>query len=378
VAERVLITGGAGFIGTRIARHLVDAGFTVRILDVLLAQVHGDEPQLPDWLKRDCELIVGDIRDRSAVEAAVGDVDVVIHLAAETGTAQSMYAVERCVSVNAGGTATLLECLVPHARRVRKLVIASSRAVYGEGKYLCSLCGPVYPPSRRAEDLVAGRWDPPCPCCGAAITVAATDEESRMSPASIYGATKVSQELFACAFGPAFDLPVVILRYQNVYGAGQSLGNPYTGILTHFFSALRRGHAPRVFEDGRESRDFVHVDDVVQASVLAVSAQAGGVFNVGSGVSTSIFALAQAMCRSMGAPIEPVIVPEYRVGDIRHCVADLSRATSTLGYVPAVKLENGLSEFVVWAADQPPSGGSVTQANRELAALGLLRSAHAG
>jgi dTDP-L-rhamnose 4-epimerase len=378
VADRVLITGGAGFIGTRIARHLLDAGLTVRILDVLLPQVHGDQPQLPDWLGRDCELIVADIRNRSAMETAVNGVDVVIHLAAETGTAQSMYAIERCVSVNAGGTATLLECLVPHARRVRKLVIASSRAVYGEGKYACSLCGPVYPPSRRAEDLTAGRWNPRCPGCGAAITVVATDEDSRMSPASIYGATKLSQELFASAFGPAFEVPVVILRYQNVYGAGQSLGNPYTGILTHFFSALRRGQPPRVFEDGQESRDFVHVEDVVQASVLAVSTQAGGVYNVGSGVSTSILALAQEMCRSMDAQIEPVIVPEYRIGDIRHCVADLNRATTTLGYVPLVKLETGLSEFVAWAAGQRPSSGSVTQANQELAALGLLRSADAG
>jgi dTDP-L-rhamnose 4-epimerase len=162
-----------------------------------------------------------------------------------------------------------------------------------------------------------------------------------------------------------------------VYGAGQSLGNPYTGILTHFFSALRKGHAPRVFEDGQESRDFVHVDDVVRATVVAVGAGTGGVFNVGAGVSTSILALAEAMCRSMGVQVEPVVVPEYRVGDIRHCVADLTQAKSSLGYVPRVLLEDGLSEFVRWAAGQPLSAGSVTEANRELAALGLLRSADA-
>ncbi len=377
MGERVLITGGAGFIGTRLARRLLGEGFAVRILDVLLPQVHGPAPQVPDWMRRDCELLVNDVRDRQAVEQAVQDVDAAIHLAAETGTAQSMYAIERCVGVNAGGTATLLECLVPHASRIRKIVVASSRAVYGEGKYRCAACGPVFPPSRRAEDLAAARWDPSCPRCGSPLTSVPTDEDSRLSPASIYGATKLSQELLATAFGPAFQIPVVALRYQNVYGSGQSLGNPYTGILTHFFSALRDGHAPRVFEDGRESRDFVHVDDVVDATVLALAARDSGVFNVGAGVSTSILTLAQAMCRSMNAQVAPVVVPEYRVGDIRHCVADLTRAAAGLGYAPRVDLEHGLSEFVAWAARQPPSAGSVTQANQELAALGLLRSAGA-
>lgn len=377
MAERVLVTGGAGFIGTRLVRRLLKEGFNVRVLDVLLPQVHGESPRVSEWLARDAELIVADIRDHSAVDAAVRDVDAVVHLAAETGTGQSMYAIEQCVSVNAGGTATLLQCLAPHSHRIGKLVLSSSRAVYGEGKYLCAACGPVFPASRRGEDLAAARWDPLCPQCGGEICSVPTDEESRIAPASIYGATKASQELLVTAFAAAFNIPAVVLRYQNVYGGGQSLGNPYTGILTHFFSALRGGQPPRVFEDGRESRDFVHIDDVIDATTLAVSSRVHGVFNVGSGVATTILALAQAMCSSMQARVTPVVVPEYRVGDIRHSVADLSKAESRLGYRPRMTLGDGLAEFIAWASDQP-IGTSAAQANRELAALGLLRSADAG
>jgi dTDP-L-rhamnose 4-epimerase len=285
-----------------------------------------------------------------------------------------MYAIHRYVDVNVGGTAMLLECLVPHAARVRKVVIASSRAVYGEGKYACGRCGIVYPEGRSHEALAAGRWEPVCPRCAGPVESLPTDEESRTCPASTYGATKVSQELLAAAFGPAFGVSVVTLRYQNVYGAGQSLGNPYTGILTHFFSALRRHEPPRVFEDGLESRDFVHVDDVVEATMRALESPAEGVFNVGSGARTSILALAEAMCRSIAPDITPVIVSEYRVGDIRHCVADLRRAAAHLNYSPRVSLEAGLREFKTWAAGEPERGASVAVANNELATYGLLRS----
>lgn len=378
MSERVLITGGAGFIGARLARRLLLAGQEVRILDALLAQVHGPDPSLPDWLRRDCDLQVADVRDRRAVERAVNDVDTVVHLAAETGTAQSMYTIHRYADVNVNGTAMLLECLVPFAGRVRKLVIASSRAVYGEGKYECARCGVVYPDGRSPVALAAGRWEPVCPRCGGPIASLPTDEDSRTHPTSTYGATKLAQEQLAAIFARGFGVSVAMLRFQNVYGGGQSLANPYTGILTHFFSALGRREAPRVFEDGLESRDFVHVDDVVEATVRVLDVSAQGVFNVGAGVRTSILALAEAMCRSVAPDVRPVIVSEYRVGDIRHCVADLQRAAVQLNYVPRVSLDAGLGEFIAWAAGEPERGAAVSAANKELASYGLLRSADRG
>ena len=378
MAERVLITGGAGFIGARLARQLLDRGRTVRILDNLHPQVHGPEVALPPSLTEECELHVGDIRDPAAVGRAVADVDSAVHLAAETGTGQSMYAVHRYSDVNVGGTAVLLEHMARQAGRIGKLVVASSRAVYGEGKYVCARCGVVYPRARTAAALAAGQWEPVCPGCGLRIEAVATDEESRTVPTSIYGASKMSQELLATAFGPAVETAVVTLRYQNVYGAGQSLSNPYTGILTHFFSAIRRGESPRVFEDGRESRDFVHVSDVVRATVAALDYPGSGVFNVGTGVQTTIMALAQAMCRQAGATVLPKVVGDYRVGDIRHCFADFSRAQRELAYVPQVDLESGLREFLDWADAQPAERRRVDEANRELLAHGLLRSGRDG
>jgi dTDP-L-rhamnose 4-epimerase len=248
--------------------------------------------------------------------------------------------------------------------------------VYGEGKYRCGRCGDVYPGGRSPQALADNRWEPACPSCGGPVDAVATDEDSRTNPSSVYGASKMSQELLAAAFGPAFGMHVVILRYQNVYGAGQSLKNPYTGILTHFFSALRRNGAPRVFEDGRESRDFVHVGDVVAATAAALSRPDAGVFNVGSGVRTTILQLAEAMADCLGSGVRPVVVGDYRVGDIRHCFADLRRAEASLGYTPKIGLTQGLNEFLAWAQEQPDDTRPVEEANRELLAHGLLRSGH--
>jgi dTDP-L-rhamnose 4-epimerase len=347
--QRVLITGGAGFIGTRLARELVSRDIEVRVLDSFLPQVHGPDAQPPRWLERDCDLRIGDIRDRRVVWEAVRDVDAIVHLAADTGTGQSMTEIHRYTDVNAGGTAMLLECLLPHTSRLQGLVLASSRSVYGEGKYECERCGIVYPGPRSPEALAASRWEPPCPTCAGPIESRPTDEDSVLRPGSIYGATKLAQEQLVTTFGSAAGMPVTVLRYQNVYGAGQSLGNPYTGILTHFFCALHRGSAPRVFEDGLESRDFVHVSDVVRATASALASASSGIFNVGTGASTSILELARSMCRLFGSGIEPVVVPEYRVGDIRHCVADLRRTARELDFAPRVPLESGLREFVEWA-----------------------------
>jgi dTDP-L-rhamnose 4-epimerase len=379
MADRILITGGAGFIGRRLAQRTLAAGWDVRIVDAFLPQVHGEAPVVPSWLSGDCDLRRGDVRDPDVMRSAVADIDVVFHLAAETGTGQSMYAIQRYVDVNAGGTAVLLEALQQSGDRCRILVNASSRAVYGEGQYHCPTCGIVHPPLRDPQRLARGEWDPTCPSCGSRIDAVATREDAVTRPVSVYGTTKLAQELLSSHYGHAFDTSVVSLRFQNVYGLGQSLLNPYTGILTHFFNTLRRGDSPRVFEDGRESRDFVHVDDVVAALLAAVIADPGHhTVNIGSGVRTTILQLAEAMRDVMRVDVTPVVVGEYRVGDVRHCVADLTRARQLLDYSPAVPLEAGLVEFVAWAASQQPSAASEATANHELAALGLLRSAKNG
>jgi dTDP-L-rhamnose 4-epimerase len=374
-SERVLLTGGAGFIGVRLARHLAEAGSRVRVLDSLLPQVHGPLPQVPAELGEFCEVLVGDVRDPAAVAAAVAGVESVVHLAAETGTGQSMYAVHRHADVNVGGTAVLLEALAPHAARLRRLIVTSSRAVYGEGRYECPQCGPVAPLGRGHERLSHGLWDPVCPRCAGPVEPRPTDEDTPTRPASVYGTTKLAQELLVLNFGAAFGVHAVALRLQNVYGEGQSLSNPYTGILTHFLNAVRLGEAPRVFEDGQESRDFVHVDDVVGAIAAALRRRhVPEILNVGSGTRTSILDVAAAICRVMGSSLAPQVVGTYRAGDIRHGVADLRRARAALDYHPRVDFDSGLRGFVSWAVTHDVTGASAAAANEELARAGLLRS----
>jgi dTDP-L-rhamnose 4-epimerase len=374
----LLITGGAGFIGSHLARRALADGWRVRIVDALVPQVHGDSAQLPDWMSSECEFLGGDVRDADLMQRAVDGVDAVAHLAADTGTGQSMYAVQKYVDVNVGGTAVLLEAL-QRATACRRLVVASSRAVYGEGQYSCKHCGVVHPPLRDPARLARGEWEPVCPECGGPVESMATGERALTRPVSVYGTTKLAQELLAENHGTAFGLPVLLLRFQNVYGPGQSLVNPYTGILTHFFNAIRRGSAPRVFEDGLESRDFVHVDDVVSAVMAALRADGDGghTLNVGSGIRTSIQQLALDMCRVMRSAVEPAVVGEFRIGDIRHSVADLTTARRVLGYAPRIELATGLAQFVEWASAQQQSSSSEATANSELASLGLLRSANA-
>ncbi|HEY3351747.1 MAG TPA: NAD-dependent epimerase/dehydratase family protein [Polyangia bacterium] len=372
---RVLITGGAGFIGSRLARRLHEAGQQVRILDALVPQVHGASPQLPDWLTASGEVRVGDVRDRDVVAAALDDVVAVVHLAAETGPAQSMYEIERYVGANVQGTAVVLQAVLERRDRVRRLVVASSRAVYGEGKYLCAACGPVVPDQRRDERLKAGQWDPTCPRCGGALTPVATDEECAPKPTSIYAVTKLAQEQMAVAFGRAYGIPTAALRYQNVYGGGQSLTNPYVGVLAIFTARIKSGKGLQVYEDGRIQRDFVHVDDVVAATQLALTAPLADahVLNVGSGRPVSIHEVANELCRTLGARDVAIdVTGQYRAGDIRHCYADLTQAGRVLGYAPQVSLAGGLRELCA-AAEHAPIADKLDDASAELTRLGLLR-----
>ena len=371
----ILITGGAGFIGTHVTRLALEAGHSVRLLDNLSPQIHHDGRFEP---ATGAEFQLGDVRSREHLERALDGIDTVLHLAAETGTGQSMYEIDRYYQVNVQGTALLFDILANREHSVRNFVLASSRSVYGEGAYICCECDPNgarrFPAARTVQQLAANQWTPACPVCGGDIEPSATREDDRLSPASIYAASKLAQEELVRVACGALGIPHAILRFQNVFGEGQSLTNPYTGILSIFSTKIRLGQSLPVFEDGEEMRDFVHVEDVANAVLRSIDlAQAHGVtLNVGSGTPTPIMTVARLMQKIMGSTVEPHVTGQYRVGDIRHNFADISRLESELGFRPAVSVEAGLKRFCDWVATQPIPEDLVERANAELAARKLM------
>lgn len=368
--RNVLITGGAGFIGSHLADELLGSGDRVRVLDNLTVQVHGPEGRRPEYLDHDVELVVGDVRDREAVKRALSGIDVVYHFAARVGVGQSMYEVAPYTSTNNEGTAILLEQLIE--RPVEKLVVASSMSLYGEGLYRNQRGELSGGRERTGEQLRARRWELEDDT-GEMLIPVPTPETKMPSLASVYALSKYDQERLCLLIGRAYGIPTVALRFFNVYGTRQALSNPYTGVLAIFGSRLLNGNPPMIFEDGLQKRDFVSVHDVVQACRLAMEVReaAGEVFNVGSGESVSIRELAGRLCRVMDLEeIEPQITAKYRVGDIRHCFADISRARSVLGYRPSVPLDEGLAELVDWLPGQV-AVDHVSEASAELSARGL-------
>ena len=369
----VLITGGAGFIGSHLADALLTAGHHVTLFDNLHPQVHpGGNPPL--YLSSEVELLVGDVRDRSLLCEAVQRADVIYHLAALTGVGQSMYQVADYVDVNVRGTAVLLDILANESHHVRRLILSSSRAVYGEGAYECQTCGPVSVAGRNPALLEVGIWDPLCPHCGSSLQPRATSEDWPAKPDSVYAATKLAQEHLVRSVGAAYGIEVVVLRYFNVYGPRQSLSNPYTGILSIFLTQLQDGRTIEVYEDGQESRDFVHVSDVVQANLLALESPIpeGETINVGSGEAATVLDIAMLLTELMGRPKAYRISGRYRVGDIRHCRADIRKAREFLGYRSRVALREGIADFVSWALGQRMHNRT-DLAERELVARHLLR-----
>ena len=384
MAKTVLITGGLGFIGLALARTLVQRGMAVRLLDNLSPQIHGvdSQPELGTLLEQhDVEVMRGDVCQRRDWVLALRDVGSVVHLAAETGTGQSMYRIGDYTGTNVLGTALLLDVLANDRHGVAKLLLASSRSVYGEGAYQCTRCGPVYPPMRSLGSLQAAQWEPLCPCCCGAIHPLATPETARTSPGSIYAATKLAQEDLVRIAANALGIPFLIFRLQNVYGEGQSLNNPYTGILSIFSNRMRQGKEILLFEDGQESRDFVHVSDVAEVMALGLSSDGGDglTLNVGSGVQVSVETIARHLKQQFhdsGAPL--TISGQYRLGDIRHNYADMSATGQALGFSPKVPLEQGMARFVSWVKTQPliqngPEDG-LDRANRELIERGLMNA----
>ncbi|HET9949313.1 MAG TPA: NAD-dependent epimerase/dehydratase family protein [Longimicrobiales bacterium] len=367
--KRVLITGGAGFIGSHLADELLDRGYAVRVLDVLDEQVHGSTGERPDYLHGDVELVVGDVADPAAVRYCLDDVDAVVHLAARVGVGQSMYEAASYTHVNSLGTAVLLEEL--RARPVERLVVASSMSVYGEGLYV-DADGAFRCDARRTREQLERRAWEPCDTAGRPLTALPTPEWKQPDLSSVYAVTKYDQERLCLLMGEAYGIPIVALRLFNVYGTRQALSNPYTGVLAIFASRLLNERRPLVFEDGSQRRDFVHVRDVARAFRLALEKPDadGQTLNVGSGTSYRVREVGERLAQVMGTEIAPDITGEFRVGDIRHCWADPARARDVLGFEASVDFDEGLAELAAWLEGRSALD-RVDHAKAQLAERGL-------
>lgn len=374
---RILITGGAGFIGSSLALHLIDCGHEITVLDSLSPQIHGSDGRqsaLFQRLDRRVRFIKASVTDVEVWPKALEGQEAIVHLAAETGTGQSMYELQRYVDVNIGGTALMLQSLAQqNNHHVKRIVVASSRALYGEGRYRTIDGEMAYPGARSAEDLRAGRFDV-YDKLGRSMSMVPTDEESRIHPTSVYGITKQAQEQLVMTMGKALGITATALRYQNVYGPGQSLTNPYTGILSIFSTRILHGREISIFEDGRESRDFVYIDDVVTATTAALfePAAEGEVFGIGSGVATSVLEAAHTLISTLGREVPINITGAFRVGDIRHNVADLTKARQLLGFKPQVDFETGIQRLTSWVQTQPLPDDGYDNSLNELKERGLM------
>jgi dTDP-L-rhamnose 4-epimerase len=369
---RVLVTGGAGFIGSHLVDRLLASGHEVRILDSLDPQVHDG---VPAYLRPEAELVVGDVRDRAVVARCLEDTDALVHLAAAVGVGQSMYEIERYTSVNALGAAVVLEAAIGARDRLAKAVVASSMSIYGEGLYRCPDDGSeLAPPPRPEEQLAQRDWELRCPVCGAALEPLPTPESKPLQPTSIYAIGKRDHEEMFLAWGRAYAVPTTALRFFNVYGPRQALSNPYTGVAAIFASRLLNGRPPVVFEDGGQSRDFVHVSDIaagIEAALDPARAD-GAAVNLGTGRSVTVLDVAAVLGAGLGVGLEPEVLGDYRAGDIRHCFASTERARELLGFAPQVAFEDGMAELTGWLAGQS-AVDRVDEATAALRARGLAR-----
>ena len=379
--KNILITGGAGFIGSNLSLQLLQKGYRITVLDCLHPQIHGENPEqtspLYQSIRDKVHFIKGDVTNKSDWEKALENQHIIVHLAAETGTGQSMYEIERYTNVNVSGTAILLDYLTNTQHTIEKVVVASSRAVYGEGKYFSERMQQYfYPKDRKETDLENGIFELRNPLDEMEfLKVVATDEESRIQPKSIYGLTKYHQEQALMICCESLNIPCVAFRYQNVYGPGQSLTNPYTGILSIFSTRIKQQKSINIFEDGEESRDFVFIDDVVNATILGIEKPEADfqVFNVGTGVATTVITVAETLMRNYDIQIPLEISGQYRKGDIRHNFADISLIKEKLGFVPGVDFETGLNLFCNWVNQQSPAEDRYEQSLSELKSKGLMK-----
>lgn len=365
---KILVTGGAGFVGS----HLVDElakKHEVIIYDNLEPQVH---KSIPDYLNSGAEFVREDIRNRAKLKDAAAECEVVFHQAAMVGVGQSMYQIEKYMDVNTMGTAKLLDILANEEHDVKKLVVASSMSIYGEGKYECSECGVIYPPLRSNEQLKKREWEMKCPSCGREVKPVPTDENKPLQPTSIYAISKKDQEEMCLAVGRAYGIPTVALRYFNIYGPRQALSNPYTGVCAIFSSRIKNNNPPIIFEDGLQTRDFISVHDIVKANLLVMEKSGADyeVFNVGTGKPVSILDIARTLSRLYGKALKPEIVNKFRAGDVRHCYADVSKLKK-LGFKPSISFGGGMHELVEWGITQEAEDRSEA-AYQELKERGLV------
>ena len=347
----VLITGGAGFIGSHTADALTREGYQVRVLDNLDPQVHGPNQRIPPYLNQSIEFIHGDIRDQDAVLRGLKGVQVVYHMAALTGVTQSMYEIHKYLDINVTGTAALWDVIINKKIELEKVILASSRAVYGEGAYFCRSCEcEVFPLPRYEYQLERGEWKVKCPSCGEPIELVPTREDKPLQPLSIYAQSKRYQEDICESIGKTYGIPVIILRYFNVYGPRQALSNPYTGVAPVFCNRILMGKPIALYEDGLPVRDFIHVEDVVQANLLALGIVNKGctILNVGSGIKLTILDIAHTICDLMEVEPRLEFTNQYRLGDIRSCFADISGARQLLGFEPTIDFKDGISNLIRW------------------------------
>jgi len=377
--KNILITGGAGFIGSNIALKLIKNGYHVTVLDNLSEQIHGINPvetsPLFVSIKDKVNFIKGTVTSKEDWILAIQNQDAIIHLAAETGTGQSMYNINDYVDTNIGGTSLMWDILTNHKHMVKKVVIASSRAIYGEGKYHCSEHGVVYPLARLDEHMTKGDFSVKCPICSERVELLPTTENSALHPTSVYGLTKQVQEELSMIAGKSLKIPVVAFRFQNVYGPGQSLSNPYTGILSIFSTIIKNGNDISIFEDGKECRDFVFIDDIVDATIRGLEKVEANYksFNVGTGISIDVLTVANTLIKYLKIPTKLKITGNYRLGDIKSNFADLSLINSTLGFLPTVTFDEGISLFVEWVNKQEIMQDNYQKSINELKERGLFK-----
>ncbi len=375
--KNILVTGGAGFIGSHLVDDLLTDGHDVIVYDSLEPQVHGKISKPPKYLSSNIKFINNDIRNKEALENIVEDVDVIFHLAAMVGVGQSMYQIEKYVDVNINGTAILLDLLVNTKNNVQKLIVASSMSTYGEGRYMCPQCGKINPSIRSIDQLKEKEWSLHCPNCNSALNPLPTDEVKKQDCQSIYALNKKEQEKMCILIGETYGINTTALRFFNVYGSRQSLSNPYTGVCAIFSSRLLSGKSPIIFEDGNQTRDFIHVKDITKALVMSMEKKTakGEIFNVGTGKPTSIKEIAKILSNYISPKIQPTITNEFRSGDIRHCFADITKISNKLGFEPEISLEKGMKSLVKWIKNQKGNIKDKTEkAYEELHNKGLLKS----
>ena len=376
--KNILITGGAGFIGSNLALKLIEEGHKITVLDNLSPQIHGENPAVTSPLyqsiKDKVTFINGTVTSRTDWEKALQNQNVVVHFAAETGTGQSMYCIEKYTEVNIQGTAIMLDILANSMHNVQKIVIASSRSIYGEGKYKHPEFGIVYPSHRNEKDMLAGDFELKYKD-NQPLELLATCEDSKIHPSSVYGITKQNQEQMIMTVCPTIGIAPVAFRYQNVYGPGQSLSNPYTGILSIFSTQIRNNNGIQVFEDGKETRDFVYIDDVVNATILGIEKEEANnqIFNVGTGVATDVLTVANTLIKAYKIEVPVTVSGRFRLGDIRHNFADMSKIKNILGFTPSVYFEEGISNFTQWVLQQEIQEDKLSDSLEEMKKKGLYK-----